>query len=137
MVSLLPQMRFCAVLYYTNIRLHNFHLQLHIAPHDQQFLKVCLTVNIVFLTTRCNAFQEIHWDVKGKFGHHFEGGHVSLFDCDKGSPTIHLDVPKDPVLGWTMKLLDKNEVYIYSYFTLPEPLKIEILQLSLLLSKVT
>ena len=46
--------------------------------------------------------------MKGKFGHQFEGGPVSLFECDKGSSTIHLDVPKDPVLGWTMKLVDTN-----------------------------
>ena len=59
--------------------------------------------------------------MKRKFGHHFEGGPVSLFECDKGSPTIHLDVPKDPVLGWTMKLVDTNEVCLYSYFTSPEP----------------
>ena len=58
--------------------------------------------------------------MKGKFGHHFEGGPVSLFECDKGSPTIHLDVPKDPVLGWTMKLVDTNEVCLYSYLTSPE-----------------
>ena len=58
--------------------------------------------------------------MKGKFGHHFEGGPVLLFQCDKGSPTIHLDVPKDPVLGWTMKLVDTNEVCPYSHFTSPE-----------------
>ena len=109
------------MLYYTNIRLHNFHLQLHIAPHDQEYLKVCITFNTFFLTAMMyNAFQEIHWDVKGKFGHHFEGGPVSLFERDKGSPAIHLDVPKDPVLGWTMKLVDTNEVCLYSYLTSPE-----------------
>ena len=108
------------MIYYTSIRLHSFHLQLHIAPHNQQFLKVCLTFNTFFLTTECNTFQEIHWDVKGKFSHHFEGGPVSLFECDKGSPTIHLDVPKDPVLGWTMKLVNTNEVRIHSYLTSPE-----------------
>ena len=58
--------------------------------------------------------------MKGKFGHHFGGGPVSLFECDKGSPTIYLDVPKDPVLGWTMKLVDTNEVCLYSYLTSPE-----------------
>ena len=66
--------------------------------------------------------------MKGKFGHHFEGGPVSLFECDKGSSTIHLDVPKDPVLGWTMKLADTNEVCLYSYCTSPE----QILQLPFL-----
>ena len=64
-------------------------------------------------------FQEIHWDVKGKFGHHFEGGPVSLFAGDKRSPTIHLDVPKDPVLGWTMKLVNTNEVCLCSCLTEP------------------
>ena len=114
LVSLFPQMKFCAVLYYTNVRLHNFHLQLHIAPHDQQFLKVCSTFNTFFFTSFCNVFQEIHWNVKGKFSHHFEGGPVSLFERDKGSPTIHLDVPKDAVSGWTMKFVDTNEVCLYS-----------------------
>ena len=98
------------MLYYTNISLHNFHFQLYIAPHNQQFLKVCITLNTFFFTTCCNTSQEIHWDIKGNLGHTFEGGPVSLFECGKGSTTIHLDVPKDPVLGWTMKLVDTNKV---------------------------
>ena len=48
--------------------------------------------------------------MKKKYMFDFEGGPVSQFDCDKGSPNFHLQVSKNPVLGWTMKDVNRIEV---------------------------
>ena len=39
--------------------------------------------------------------------YHFEGGPVSFFKFDERHPNIHLCLPKDPILGWTLTNTDE------------------------------
>ena len=105
-----PKMRFCAMLYYVNLKVYSFDFHLYISPHVEALIKVCSLMvikhlyNVSFFT-----LQEIEDDVMKK-NSHYKAGPILPIEFDEKTRKIYFDLPKDPISGWKMKYLNTKEV---------------------------
>ena len=108
LIDLFSNVRFSAILYYTNIRSCQFDFNLYITKHLDAVLKVCLLFNININMLVCYT-QEIDRDVRRGYGA-CQKGSTSHFKFQEEESAVCLDLPQCPISGWTMKHLNQKEV---------------------------
>ena len=109
LIDLFSNVRFSAILYYTNIRSCQFDFNLYITKHLDALLKVCLLFNAHDINRLVCHTQEIDRDVKRGYGA-CQKGSTSHFKFQEEESAVCLDLPQCPISGWTMKHLNQKEV---------------------------